>query len=75
MFTITTNNNTGERFEFSFGGSVALTKEEIWPDGNMPKKPTSEDVVKTIGKYNSIGRFLKDWNLEDCISLNIKGVK
>ena len=54
----------GRTFTFYFTGTVKLKTEQIWPDGNIPKNPRSEDVVSLIeGLYTNIGDFIDDWSL------------
>jgi hypothetical protein len=54
-----------KRFSFSVQVDHVLTVEEIWPDGNAPENPTSEDArdVFLNSSHCSIGTMLDCWNI------------
>jgi len=61
-----------EQFMLSFEGSCTLKIEEIWPDGDAPKNPTVDDVVKRIKEdARSPGELLSEWLLEDHLEMNV----
>ena len=74
---------TKKIFSFQFSGGVDLTEDDIWPDGDGPENPTVDDVKDVINDiYESIFRsgygmadFIRDWNLEDEVKLNIREIK
>lgn len=45
-------------------GTVTLTEDEIWPDGDAPKNPTRDDVEKLIRESGPLDRVLRDWSLD-----------
>lgn len=41
-----------------------LDTYHIWPDGDAPKKPTAEDVMREVEKYyGDVDSVLNDWGL------------
>lgn len=61
-------------FELSFSGSVVLTEDEIWPDGDAPETPTYRDVLRRIGEWRSRGELIRDWSLDDVIDVEVNDV-
>lgn len=54
---------------------ILLGKGSIWPDGDGPTDPTSEDVIKLIEEnYNSLGHFFDDWSLGRDASIKVTRV-
>lgn len=47
--------------------SVTLTDDQIWPDGDKPENPTTEDVAARIDDDGGFANVLNDWNLRDFI--------
>lgn len=37
--------------------------EEIWPDRDWPKEPTTADVIEVVRSSGSLSSFLMDWDL------------
>lgn len=63
-----------DTFTINFDGSVPLSVEEIWPDGDAPSNPTVDDVIARMRSTSSgLGSFLRDWNLEDDIDVSVEG--
>lgn len=61
-------------FFFEVGDENYLTVSEIWPDGDAPENPTTEDViavVKKTGRFN----FARDWGFETHVYVDRKLVK
>lgn len=50
-------------FMVTLEGDHALTVDQIWPDGDAPENPTSEDVEMVLAEY-SVLELIRDWNLE-----------
>lgn len=52
-------------FHFEWGGSESLSIDQVWPDGDAPESPTTDDVIKAL---RSRGDFMesiaRDWNLD-----------
>ena len=62
-----------KKFQFIFECEDTLTEDAIWPDGDGPKNPTLDDVVKHLKKgytRNPVG-LLSDWNFGECITLTV----
>ncbi len=51
-------------FQFEWGGTAALTVEEIWPDGDAPENPTVDDVLAQVRKAGSLWQLASEWNLD-----------
>jgi hypothetical protein len=51
-------------FNVEWGGSADLSVEEVWPDGDAPKNPTSDDVVQAMLKSGSVWQLYRDWDLD-----------
>jgi hypothetical protein len=41
-------------FTLSITGSVTLTVEQIWPDGDAPENPTVEDVRARVESWGAV---------------------
>lgn len=55
-----------KKFTISIQGEHTLDLSEIWPDGDAPENPTSEDVVQAIeDSCSNVADLISDWNL-DC---------
>lgn len=52
-------------FELTVEGSVVLSADDIWPDGDAPENPTAADVAKLIQRDGGLDRVLIDWSLDD----------
>jgi hypothetical protein len=63
----------GKSFTISFSGECPLTLAEIWPDGDAPANPTSQDVVDRIKATcgDSLSAFFSEWNLEGDVEVSI----
>ena len=54
-----------KQFQITYTVGVTLNEEELWPDDDAPKNPTTADVRKLIQKSGGIYRVLDDWNLRE----------
>jgi len=57
-------------------GEFFLDVAAIWPDGDQPDEPTSEDVAALIkGLYGpwAVPQFLENWGLEE-LSVDVDGI-
>jgi len=50
-------------FHIEWGGEAMLSVDEVWPDGDAPGNPTSEDVIAVMQKSRSVARLCNEWNL------------
>lgn len=56
--------DTQKTFHFEFAGDHDLTVSEIWPDGDAPENPTTEDVIARVkDSCWSVRHLITDWNL------------
>lgn len=63
-------------FSFVFEGEVELSAGDIWPDGDAPENPTTQDVVARIQtRWWRIDRFMREWNLTDDVHLYVDSEK
>ena len=62
-------------FILSVVGSVVLSEDAIWPDGDAPENPTEEDVEHLIEECGGIGRVIDDWNLTGALYLSAHEVR
>jgi hypothetical protein len=56
---------------FLFGGSVDLTENDIWPDGDAPDDWTAEDVEAVIVECGGAVGVLRGWELDGCLTLRV----
>jgi len=63
----------GEKsFTITFDGSVTLTVDEVWPDGDAPANPTLLDVMRAIRKSTfSESDLIEKWNLSEEILVHV----
>lgn len=54
-----------KRFRISLRIDSELSVDELWPDGNAPEDPTTDDVRALVEEDGGIRRVLRDWNLID----------
>lgn len=55
-----------------FSGSVHLTPEEVWPDGDIPDPITAaaaRDAIRGQDSYKQ--RVLDEWDLTSAIEVNV----
>lgn len=52
-------------FTLSLDITVDLDLDDLWPDGNAPENPTTDDVRELIRRDGGAHRVLNDWNLVD----------
>lgn len=52
-----------KRFQITYEVDETLDEDSLWPDGNVPKNPTAEDVRKLIQKAGGIVRVIDSWGL------------
>ncbi len=60
-----------KKFSFYISADVSLTEREIWPDGDATTEPTVADVVALIEKCGGKIAILRDWDLENDLSLEV----
>lgn len=58
-------------FNITFGGSVRLSVDEIWPDGDGPEDPTPEDVVARMEEEINKHSLVDEWGLEDDLEITV----
>ncbi len=58
------------RFGVEMFGSLTLTAEEIWPDGDAPINPTTEDVAQRMRDFGKTS-LMNDWMLADYLSISV----
>lgn len=51
------------QFLVTLDGSCYLDIEDIWPDGDAPENPTTEDVAAVMRGCGSKLSVLDDWSL------------
>jgi len=68
-------NKSTKSFNFSIYTDVVLTVDEIWPDGNAPENPTVADVVAVIDNCGGTRSVLRDWDLDNDLTLTISDGK
>jgi hypothetical protein len=52
-------------FNLHFRGTVRLSEDQIWPDGDGPENPRSKDITNLIeNTYSNMGDLITDWSLE-----------
>jgi len=55
---------TQETFHFEITGDYTLGIKEIWPDGDAPGNPTTEDVIARVkASCHSTRELMRDWNM------------
>lgn len=62
-------------FRITYEVDVELTANEIWPDGDGPENPTSDDVIELVKRLYGYfpSRIVGDWALDDSGQLCIDG--
>ncbi len=58
-------------FNFDLQALVWFDLSEIWPDGDAPENPTAADVAKVIEQCGGLRRVLRDWDLDQNLTLTI----
>lgn len=56
-----------QRFSIEFDGGSVLSVEDIWPDGDAPENPTTQDVAVRIAESGWPERFLTEWNMAELL--------
>lgn len=51
--------------------TIALSIDEIWPDGDAPENPTAEDVAAVMRVGGTSTRVLHDWSLDSYINVDV----
>ena len=57
---------------FEYTGTVELTENELWPDGDAPENWMLDDVLAVIAGAGGKIRILRDWNLADALELEVR---
>lgn len=61
-----------KQFIIEFSGRAVLNEEEIWPDGDAPEEPNSEDVQEIVESEGLCARsILDEWNLGDVLRMRV----
>lgn len=60
-------------FNFQIEASLYLSVDEIWPDGDAPENPTADDVAQVIEQCGGLRAVIRDWDLDQHVSLTIDG--
>jgi hypothetical protein len=64
-----------EQFHFEYDGDHTLTVEELWPDGDAPENPTTEQALARVRESCSGPRdLIGDWNLGVTVYFNGEAV-
>lgn len=63
-----------KRFESTMDGSVVLSADDIWPDGDAPQNPTARDVLNVLKSQGRLLDVLVDWNLDEEFGLVVREV-
>lgn len=60
---------------FSVGveNDFGMTVDEIWPDGDAPENPTTEDVLERMATYGSLFRLIREWSLDADLDVTVNG--
>lgn len=53
------------KFVIVYEIAANVEPSQLWPDGNGPENPTSEDIKQEIGNHGGVTRAIEKWNLED----------
>lgn len=61
---------THQTFDFEVTGNWTLSIHQIWPDGDAPEDPTTEDVIERVAKYGNSARFSREWCMEPSVYVN-----
>lgn len=63
-------------FTIEIGDEASLTENEIWPDGDAPENPTTDDVIAQIKATTSgAGDFRVSWGFDTHVYVDGKLVK
>lgn len=63
------------RFRITITSDNVLTLDELWPDGDAPENPTADDVRARIRQHGGAREVLRDWNLDDELTLDVVEVE
>lgn len=55
------------------GPTFELEIDEVWPDGDAPTNPTTEDVINKMREYGY--GLIRDWDLDNGLEVIVDGVK
>lgn len=53
------------KFVIVYEIAANIEPSQLWPDGNGPGDPTSEDIKQEIENHGGVTRVIEKWNLED----------
>lgn len=57
-------------FHIEVRDEALLDVDEIWPDGDAPENPTTEDVIEQIKKTSNRSSFMVDWGFEQHVTVD-----
>jgi hypothetical protein len=64
------------KFRFSIEAHFTLGADEVWPEGDAPADPTTEQALAVVNRYidqHGMDGFLEDWNLLDDLQVSVNG--
>lgn len=61
-------------FSITLESDNLLEAGDIWPDGDAPENPTTEDVIKAIKEVGSVRDLIRDWGFTIDVSVDGKPV-
>lgn len=64
-----------KHFLFEWVGSETLSVTDIWPDGDAPENPTTEDVLAKIKSCGGIQDVIRNWNIGPWLEVEGQEVK
>lgn len=59
------------KFKVQFDGSVEMTVDEVWPDGDAPENPTAKDVAIKMRRTGTVASLLSEWNLDSYLDVYV----
>jgi len=64
-----------KKFQIIMEVNETLDIDDIWPDGDAPENPTVKDVLNVIEVCGGPRDILRDWFLDDYLTLDVYEVK
>ncbi len=57
--------NMKKKWKVKFNVACELTMKQIWPDGDAPENPTSQDVIDVMQlDQHTPAELIREWNLD-----------
>lgn len=62
--------------DITIEASASLDTRDVWPDGDWPDAPTTEDVIAVIQR-TTLGAhdLISQWSLDDAIEVSVDGTE